>query len=667
MPTKYAGATADINIIDGDIVNPIDAAVLKAILAGTPLLESILPAFSNNFSAVMDKYYDHDFSFGKPDSGAPITGQHPDVSVSNGTGGSSTEKFYPIAPIITEFRSLVDQNAAGNSTMYDESDALLRELGLTVATVDEALRGNASYGDIWAANIHLGVDLATQEPASILYLYEYYLNKYNTNNQSVAQYLSKRSHQSLPLDTTQNILTEFLPFTEEQRNAIYPYKEWIGEGLDDPSLYGYVENYNYEYYQRPGGPVEINRVQMTMYANIRKEVKAGVIGGINSVTSVFNKDKSTWSRYKQYGKPVRAVPANYNNPPEWGTASEFHVLTPADDKYLINSATIQNNIEIPEDYWLTIDGPHLVIRKQTSATHYTELTILKPFTGYRVMRANDKWQVSNDMTSAPVDRALLHNKLTPVQAAMALQDALMLHIEVADKYREARFYEKDAFGDILKIAGIAFTIFTWGTGAPLSGSLLAIAEEVALSLVVNYAIGELAALLAKHFGIVGAIVGVAVAYRYAGKVEGISFSGSLDGLPWANELLLAVDAVTKQIGEELTVGFAELAEDQEEFSALAEERTEELETAQALLNTETNYIDGFDLLNTSVRAMPVEIGAQEAPDQFYDRTIHSMNPGVLSLVAIQYYVSGALTLPSTHELTNYGSTGQRAGADGLLF
>jgi hypothetical protein len=67
-----------------------------------------------------------------------------------------------------------------------------------------------------------------------------------------------------------------------------------------------------------------------------------------------------------------------------------------------------------------------------------------------------------------------------------------------------------------------------------------------------------------------------------------------------------------------------------------EARTEELETANALLSENTGL-------------SPLTFIEGETPDNFYQRTVHSGNIGALSIDAIHHYATLALKLPEPHD------------------
>ena len=79
----------------------------------------------------------------------------------------------------------------------------------------------------------------------------------------------------------------------------------------------------------------------------------------------------------------------------------------------------------------------------------------------------------------------------------------------------------------------------------------------------------------------------------------------------------------------------DLLKDASDFSKYIEEQTRLLDTAQDLL-------EGNNLLS------PFVIFG-ESPDDYYNRTVHSGNIGVIGFEAVSSYVEVALTLPKLDE------------------
>ena len=85
----------------------------------------------------------------------------------------------------------------------------------------------------------------------------------------------------------------------------------------------------------------------------------------------------------------------------------------------------------------------------------------------------------------------------------------------------------------------------------------------------------------------------------------------------------------------------------------------QLKAAYDSLGSSSDLLSGFDLLHTSTRLGITNLYLHESPTEFYDRTIHDPNPGVIALEAIELFVDGALTLPESLVLTDYNLNKQQ--------
>jgi len=200
-----------------------------------------------------------------------------------------------------------------------------------------------------------------------------------------------------------------------------------------------------------------------------------------------------------------------------------------------------------------------------------------------------------------------------------------------------KWYQTGIFRAVLIIVMVVITILSYG--ATIKGLVAAIVAGTitygALLLVlIQTLIRQLIAailirLFVKVVGVKIAFIAAIVAAVYGGY-SNFQY-GSVEGLPFANEALSVSTGLTKAIDRELNQDFQDLLGQQSEFEQYVKEQTKLLESTQEQLD------------NPSWLAPMIVFG--ESPNDFFQRTVHSGNIGVIGLDAVSSYVDVALTLP----------------------
>ena len=201
---------------------------------------------------------------------------------------------------------------------------------------------------------------------------------------------------------------------------------------------------------------------------------------------------------------------------------------------------------------------------------------------------------------------------------------------------KTKWYQSGWFQVVLIIAAVVVSIFLEGmdggvliAAAVAAGNtavIITLVLEIIVALVSSFAIGFLVETIASQIGGTAAMILAVVAMAVAGYMA--LDAGSVAGAPWAKELL-QVSSNLMQAG--VTGLGTELMEKYDELSHWAEEATRLLD-------------EGNRLLNQNVHLSPMTLFG-ETPSDFYNRTIHAGNIGILGLDAIHSYVDDALTLP----------------------
>ena len=203
-----------------------------------------------------------------------------------------------------------------------------------------------------------------------------------------------------------------------------------------------------------------------------------------------------------------------------------------------------------------------------------------------------------------------------------------------------KWYETAFFRALLVIAAIVMTVIsigeTWQTivAALAAGAAAEVIVILILTQLLEYLLISLAVKVFVHvFGQKVAFIAALVLALYGGY-EGLK-AGSLKGSPWAQELLQMSSALIKGVNNDIKNDFDGLAKEREDFNLFVEQENKKLDEANKLLENDNPLI-------------PMVIFG-ESPKDYYERTVHSGNIGVLSLDAISNYVDISLTLPKLND------------------
>ena len=296
------------------------------------------------------------------------------------------------------------------------------------------------------------------------------------------------------------------------------------------------------------------------------------------------------------------------------------------------------------------DSSTVSIKKRTSSTTYDEYIIHGPIVRTKIRALDEsKWVyrhlVTEDAESGetgdprqgfffPVSFTIADN-LNIIHNDTMIYDSMMLVIYAAD-IEVIKWYEKGIFKILLQIIiVVAMVVLTlaFGPGAltfmnVVTNSLIALVTSfvvsIALDLLVELVGGKLAVLIAVVAVLVKAYLG-----NWAGFAD----------LPFAEQLLQATQLITKVVNTYTSVSGSVLEQEVEDFLKDAKERQEEIDE-------KNEWLEGDSSIDPLYIQREVAIqDPYEDPSDFYERTIHIGNPGVLSLDAIQGYVDSKLLLP----------------------
>lgn len=238
----------------------------------------------------------------------------------------------------------------------------------------------------------------------------------------------------------------------------------------------------------------------------------------------------------------------------------------------------------------------------------------------------------------PVSPEIMGN-FNPIVRSEILYHTLTVALHFYTK-THIKWYMDKEFWFIVAVVRIFIAVVTWGTSEAIIQTVWAAVQEIVKQVIVSILIAKGLELVVDMIGgeaalIIAAIAAVVSIYANGG---GTAFDGLLKLLN-ADQLMQAATGLITAVNESVVEDSIELQEEIREFLEEQKERDEELAALKAELNTGTtiNYVD------VSIRQPLPDF--HETPTNFYNRTIHLTNPGVLSLDVIDSYVGNALTLP----------------------
>lgn len=199
-----------------------------------------------------------------------------------------------------------------------------------------------------------------------------------------------------------------------------------------------------------------------------------------------------------------------------------------------------------------------------------------------------------------------------------------------------KWYQTGIFKVVLTIVMVILALFTYG--ASLKALFVALAAGtltigalamILLEMLLRYLVTNL--LMRLFVKLTNAKVAFLVALVAAIAGTAIGYEAGIQGSLTASQLLNLSTGLAREINQRLRSDAIHLQEEYSEFRDYVKEQTQLLEKTQ-------------DLLDSHVRLAPIVVFG-EKPDDFYQRTVHSGNIGVIGLDAISSYVDVALTLP----------------------
>lgn len=373
---------------------------------------------------------------------------------------------------------------------------------------------------------------------------------------------------------------------------------------------------------------------------------------------------ATKSAYDNWASNAAAYPA-YSNTPVMNTVNITDGQYNIDMGYLYTERTIVTgtlaepmerevnfNTPIGGDSW-SANTDEIVFRRQLDEDTYSEVRV------YGLMHINHVYggktvdtsladafyrDSEGDQTNGNFVVPLNNNILQSMglqKGNELMYDAIKI---VFNSYEvvKLKWYQTGFFKFVTIVVAIAVTVITYQPGA-LTQSIVgasAVAGLSTLTLVLTDIVVAFA--IKKGFEMVAEVlpsnIAFALAIAFAAYAAGsVMSTGSLAGLPFASEALMAANNLTEATME---VAFEELNAEIQGFQDEAAKKTAELEELWEELEVGVD-LDPMDIFT--------DFGQEqyfETPSAFLYRTVHAGNPGVSTLDSINYYVDNKLSLPT---------------------
>lgn len=291
---------------------------------------------------------------------------------------------------------------------------------------------------------------------------------------------------------------------------------------------------------------------------------------------------------------------------------------------------------------------NLIIKKQVSETVYETvtvngLTIIEDIhSRVDVVRYIEDLEEEDDLDGLTilVSKTLLDKIPNFFTRAQILEATITATVYAVDR-QKVKWYQRAAFGKLIQIAAIIWTIITYGAGsyALTWAAAVQVAKQVVIGIVISMAIQFGLGLIVDLIGADAAFILAMVASVVAIYGGGLT---TTPDLPWAGDLLFVSSMSFNVIEQRVGIDLQRELDEHNQFMEDIEARYDELDAVNDMLKG-----DNPSLIDSVMRIQ--RIAAWETPEMFYSRTLNA-NPGVAVKDAISVYVERKLQLPTPEDL-----------------
>lgn len=295
-----------------------------------------------------------------------------------------------------------------------------------------------------------------------------------------------------------------------------------------------------------------------------------------------------------------------------------------------------------------LEDSSLLLRKQITASSYEEIEVRGLTHTNIVNGANRKGRIESTLKEVvedkdnnnfivPLNSYIFDRTLSVTKRINLMYDCIQIIINSYETTK-LKWYQTGFFQFVMLVITIALTIY----GLPELGVTLqtATAAEIAVMLATQLAIAvavQLAVRVAiKALGVNGALAAILIVvaavatYRFAG-------GSGIKNLPWAKEMMSAVNTLPSAYNKEVSAMTKDIMEDMAAFQQSAQAQLDEINKKLEEITKQSN-LDPLGIFAL------MDYYPNESIDDYYYRHCHMGNPGVLTLDAITDYVDNMLNI-----------------------
>jgi len=294
----------------------------------------------------------------------------------------------------------------------------------------------------------------------------------------------------------------------------------------------------------------------------------------------------------------------------------------------------------------TVSVKYHAYKRQLTSALYDEVRVYEPRLTYHIWsKYNYVAGSGKNQLLVPLDHAI--TDLIPLSERETLYYKALHFVFNSRVTTKTKWYQTGVFKIVVVIVAIVIAVFTgqWqaayaalaaAAAAGMVALALTILTFIVKTLVVQYTFKLFAKAVGPEFALVAAVVGAIVGVG----MSMTSAQGSSTAL-WGERLLQSSVGLSKGAGGAIQEDMNDLQGDWTDFQSYQETQNAALKAGQDLLQT-TNLLD--PLMFTEAHLTP-QIRFGESPQDYFTRTIHAGNVGVVGIDAVAYYHDMALTLP----------------------